>query len=522
MKMKNIQIYKRMLAILVAGGISTSLVGCSKSSEKKLIVDPEKTVSNNDEVTTPSMEEVVTTTVPYTEEIMETQTTTTCPIKIDEDGKKGVFVNGDENDYNIYVEGNAYFYGINDEAKIVTEENTQPTVQEIIATTNSPIVTTVPQTTTQEVITTTVPQTTAQEIVTTTVPQTTAQEVITTKVPQTTAQPVTTTVPQPTQVIKQSSELTVEQFLQLAQNLLNELNRLNILKAANTKFTIQDVYATTYIININRFSEETRNSLIQYGYIADDIETILTDSFLVEDAVATHNLTRSKWNTNMDELLFGLGYFKNDPTVYFELIDDESIQIGYNSNSLNRVNTNVTDKLDKVDNDSYYLARNQFYNNTDINTSVAKYWLENTTNPTVIKNYKKSYQFEDFFNYSVAIYDQQAKANVNKSLEIMVDGSLNNDNAYKDLKNLYFYEISNQSGTSLVDCGVGADYAIKMNISTYLYSLTMNEYKSLRGYTHNVDEYKQALTMTKTLAETTMEVNNVVRIHEGCDKQLTK
>ena len=103
-----------------------------------------------------------------------------------------------------------------------------------------------------------------------------------------------------------------------------------------------------------------------------------------------------------------------------------------------------------------------------------------------------------------------------------VNASLNNEEAYKTLANLYFFEIENQSGTTIAHCGAGADYAISKNIETYLYSLTLNEYKSLRGYTKNKEDYKQALTMTEQLPDYVLDLQNIVRIHESCTKKLTK
>ena len=463
--MKKFKLNKRLLAVLVAGGMSTSFAGCSSNDNE------EKEVINSDTIT--SIETMVSSTIEEenlaTETIVNSETviTTTndCKDIVDSEGKKGVFVNGNENDYNFYVEsGNVYIYGNDVEPNFVTE------ITEL---------------------------------------QTSAPE--TTKVPETTKTP----------------ELSLTRFEELSQSLLDELNRNGIVKLGGVRFTRKDMYSMTYILNIEFISEELKSTLISNGYIADDIETILVDAFQIKDVITTHNLSRLKWNTTVDEMYFGLDYFKNDPTVcYTTRINGETVDIvyqNYNTNSKNGYNTNVTDKLDSLSTDEYFTAREKFYSTLKAKNKVINFYTDNKrTENSVDFGRVTEFNINDFADYSVAINDLEAKSYVRKSLELTVNASLNNEEAYKTLANLYFFEIENQSGTTIAHCGAGADYAISKNIETYLSSLTLNEFKSLRGYTKNKEDYKQALTMTKQLSDYVLDLQNIVRVHESCTKKLTK
>ncbi len=375
---------------------------------------------------------------------------------------------------------------------------------------------------------------TTEPVVTTTKEEITTTAPIVTTVAQTTKAPVVTTVQETTKapVVTAKIEIQAEKYVdkdidlvrfeELSQNLLDELNEKKVLKSAGTRFRKKDMYSTVYIVNIENISNELKSTLIEQGYIADDIETILTDSFVVEDAISTYNLSRLIWNTSMDEVFFGLNYFKDDPSVYFELIDDEGVYIGYNTNADNKFHTNVTDKLDSLSTETYFAARDKYYSKSQSTKRLIKYYNEGKHSNRRELEGVSSFELENFIDYSVAIHDVEAQKNVRKSLEITVEASLNNDIASKNLQNLYFFGIENQSSTSLAHCGAGADYAINENIDNFVKCLTDSQYKSLRGYAHDADEYKKILTRVKTLCETANELNNVVRIHEKCDKQLTK
>lgn len=427
------------------------------------------------------------------------------------------------------------------EKPLETEETIVTTIESIMSE-----VTTTPMVEEPEKITTTVVNndaviyanetvttiTETEPTVTTTKVETTAAPIVTT-VAQTTKVPVTTTVATTkAPVVANAMEIQAQKYVdkeidlvrfeELSQNLLDELNEKKILKNAGTKFKKEDMYSIVYIVNIENISNGLKSILIENGYIADDIETILTDSFIVEDVISTHNVSRLIWNTSMDEIFFGLDYFKDDPSVYFELIDDEGVYIGYNTNADNKFHTNVTDKLDSLSTETYFTARDKYYRKSQSNKRLIKYYNEGEHSYRRELEGVSSFEIEDFVDISVAIHDKEAQKNVRKSLEITVEASLNNDIASKNLQNLYFFGIENQSSTSLAHCGVGADYAINENIDNFVKCLTDSQYKSLRGYSHDADEYKKILTRVKTLCETANELNNVVRIHEKCDKQLTR
>ncbi len=525
--MENLKIFKsKVLAILMSGGIALSATGCSQTqSDNVLVVDTDMINSDvfNDE-SIPTMTDIQETsvTMPITAEtITETEVVMSNVDEGELDGNtkivKGNIGKADKQ-IQVYVEsGNVYINGLGCEDYTVSTDCTKS--KETSATTQAPV------TTTQTPAVTTAPVTTAQAPVVTTAPVTTTQAPVVTTAPVTTTQaPVVTTAPVTTQAqtgIYSYQEMTIQVYEELCEKLLAELNRNGVYKAANKKFSIKDMYAFVYIINIDFISDELKQTLIENHYIADDVESLFVDAFIVKDALSTHNLTRLKWNTNIDEMTFAMTYLKDDPTVYSELIDDEKVDIEISSNSTNRVNNNVTDKIAKLDSNDYYTARDEFYSKYNINDTVSG----------------KVYNFNDFVDTSVAIYDQEAKENVQESLRLSVDASIDNSKAYKTLKNFYFYGIENNSGTTLVNCGAGANYAIGINIVNYMYFMSAdrtldeyagekyipgNEYKSFRGFTANNKEYKQGLTMDRTLADCVSDISNVVRIHEGCDKSLTK
>lgn len=414
------------------------------------------------------------------------------------------------------------------EKPIETEETIVTTIENIIeegkkvqvetVPVETPMVSVVTETTKASVVTT-VQETTKAPVVTT-VAQTTKAPVVTTAT-QTTKETAVTTMANQTQKYV-DKDIDLARFEKLSQYLLDELNRKKVLKSAGTKFKKEDMYSTVYIINIENISNELKSTLIQQGYIADDIETIITDSFVVEDAISAHNLSRLVWNTRMDEIFFGLDYFKDDPSVYFELTDDEATYRGYNTNADNKFHTNVTDKLDSLSTETYFTARDKYYNKLKSKKRLIKFYNEVEHSDRSELEGVTSFELADFVDYSVAIHDVEAKKNVKKSLKITVEASLDNDIASKNLQNLYFFGIENQSSTSLAHCGAGADYAINENIDNFIKCLTDSQYKSLRGYANDADEYKKILTRVRTLCETANEINNVVRIHESCSKQLTK
>ena len=107
--MKNLKLNQRLLAVLVAGGISTTFAGCSNNSNGE-----EKESTSVNSITSDDSINSMTSIDTLIEETTSVVTSNKTTLKnvTDEDGKKGVFVNGSENDYNFYVEsGNVYIYG---------------------------------------------------------------------------------------------------------------------------------------------------------------------------------------------------------------------------------------------------------------------------------------------------------------------------------------------------------------------------------------------------------------------------
>ncbi len=430
------------------------------------------------------------------------------------------------------------------EKPIETEETIAQTIEEIMSAETS-TVTTVPAVEEQEEITTTpiicddaviyanettTTVATTEPVVTTTKEEITTTAPIVTTLAQTTKAPVVTTAApvQTTVTTSQVQEyaykdIDLARFEELTQNLVDEFSRLGLVKAKGKKYTKEDLYSIVYACNCDDIDEDVKQELIDKNYLADDSASVFVDAASSRDVVMTDTGTKSILNTNIDEIYFGLNYFKDDEDVFYQMFDDEAQYDIYDYNSTNKVRNRITEKLKTLDMDEYYEARNQYYGNLKrkINMPVCKF-IANSDNAPKEFIGRNSYQLEDFVDISVAINDPEAKKNVQQTLKLIVDASLDNSKAVNSLNSFSNFYMGDKQHTSLTDCGAGATFA--MNIYIYAYSdfLAKNPFKTLQGFAKDEEQYEQMKIRYNRIVNDSQELNDVVRIFDSCSKQLTK
>lgn len=510
--MKNLKVNKKLLAILVASGISTSFAGCSNTKDSN-----EKETVSADTVTSMEVTSSTTLSTELDSEILDTIVSKEYTEKT-RDNEKGVFVNGNENDYNFYVEsGNVYIYGDDLEPNYETETSKSSVVKETV-------VTTVP-TTVKEAVVTTVPTTTKEAIVTT-VPTTTKEAVVTT-VP-TTVKETTVTTKETEMTGKYSNkEIDLNRFEELTDNLYVELKSHNIVKSSGKLFTRADLYSTVYIYNIDFISDELKQTLIDRGYIPDDASTLMVDAASVRDAITTYNQSRMILNTNIDEVLFAMQYLGYTEKEMIRSFDGELLEIDvtYDYNPTNKVKDRAINKIRALDIDEYYDLKNEFDAKYPINATAIAYFNTTDNKSEVLRKDQlgvTSYEMDDFVDISVAVNDKEAKENVYKSLKISVNASLDNTKAVKTLNDFSNFYMGDKTCTTLTDCGAGATFAINTNALAYSRFMGYNVYKNLRGFTTSKEKYEQVKVRFKILEETCQELNDVMKIHESCNIQYKK
>lgn len=512
--MKNLKLNQRLLAVLVAGGISTTLVGCSNSSNSE-----EKESTSVDSITsfdTIDSTSSIDTLIEETTSVV-TSSETTLKGVTDEDGKKGIFVNGSENDNNFYIEsGIVNIYG----------NGVEPNYEIESSTTKETVVTTVPNVKEESIVTTVV--TTKEEPVVTTT--TTSRK----KTEKTTKKETTVTTKN-TETIKTGkyvyTEIDLNAFEQLTDSLYKELKCHNIVKSSGKLFTKADLYSTVYVYNIDFISEDLKQTLIDRGYIPDDAATIVVDANSVQAAILTYNQSRMTLNTNIDETLFAMKYLGyTEEEIVNELIDlynEESVavEVTYDYNPTGKVKDRAINRIRKLDIDDYYKLKNEFDSKYTIDTPMIAYF--NTTdnkNEALRKDQLNvmSYEINDFVDISVAVYDEEAKQNVYNSLKMSVDASLDNTKAIKTLNNFSNFYMGDKTCTTLTDCGAGATYAIDTNALAYSTFMGYNAYKNLRGFADSKEQYEQVKARFKIVEESSVDLANVMKVHEGCNIQYTK
>lgn len=506
--MKNLKLNKRLLAVLVAGGISTTFVGCSGNNDEKEEVSVDSITSFDTVDSTSSIDDVIEETT-----MVVTSSETTLENITDEDGKKGVFVNGSENDYNFYVEsGNVYIYG----------DGVEPNYEVESSTTKEAVVTTVPSVK-EESIVTTVVTTHKEPVVTTTT--TSKKEVAETTKKETT---VTTKSSETVKTGKYVyTEMDLNNFEQLTDSLYKELKCHNIVKSSGKLFTKAELYSTVYIYNIDFISEDLKQTLINRGYIPDDAATLMVDAASVRDAITTYNQSRMILNTNIDETLFAIKYLGYTEQEIIDSYTDElvALDVTYDYNPTNKVKDRAINKIRELDIDNYYKLKNDFDSKYSIDTSMIAYFNTTDNKNEVLKKDQlnvMSYEINDFVDISVAVYDEEAKQNVYNSLKISVNASLDNTKAIKTLNNFSNFYMGDKTCTTLTDCGAGATFAISTNALAYSRFMGYNVYKNLRGFANSKEQYEQVKTRFKIMEESCQELNDVMKIHEGCNIQYTK
>lgn len=411
------------------------------------------------------------------------------------------------------------------EKPIETEETIITTIKNIIEEGKTIPVETVPAETSKMSVET-APVETPKVSVVTTVVETTKAPVVTT-VSQTI--PVETTATQKvsevTAMVNQAQEyaykdIDLARFEELTQNLVDEYNRVGLVKSKGKKYTKADLYGTVYSYNIDDIDEDVKQQLIDKNYIADD-SAVFVDSASPRDAVMTDTITKSNLNTNMDEIYFGLNYFKNDEAIFYQLLDNEGIYNNYDYNSTIKIFNRVTEKLKTLDMDEYFEMRNKYLKKHPINTSLVKFISHSDDVPAEFIGIN-SYQLEDFVDISVAINDPEARQNVQKTLQYVVDASLDNSKSFNSLVNFSNFCMEDKEHTSLTDCGAGATFAMNTYIYAYSEFLGNNPYKNLQGFAKDEEQYEQMKIRYNRIVNDSQDISDVVRIHESCSKQLTK
>lgn len=501
--MKKFEINKsKLYALLLAGGMATSFTACNQEKQN----DNQEPINsdNNTEIT--EIEETTKTTVTTIESIKSAIVTSEGKVELEEKGAEEIVsetsvpanrVNIDGDDaHNVYVESanevNIY-YGTDEycdtDVNLVTEnvEHTETTKATQV-------------------------QTTAQ---TTVAPvQTTAQ---------TTTTPVQTTVTTSQVQEYAYKDIDLARFEELTQNLVDEFNRVGLVKAKGKNYTKADLYSTVYSYNCDYIDEDLKQQLIDKNYISDDVASVLVDAASPRDAIMTDTETKAILNTNIDEIYFGLNYFKDDEDVFYQMFDDEAQYDIYDYNSTNKVRNRITEKLKTLDIDEYYEARNHYYGNLkkEINMPVCKF-IANSDNAPKEFIGRNSYQLEDFVDISVAINDPEAKKNVQQTLKLIVDASLDNSKAVNSLNSFSNFYMGDKQHTTLTDCGAGATFAMNTYIYAYSDFLAKNPYKNLQGFAKDEEQYKQMKLRYDRIANDSQELNDVVRIFDSCSRQLTK
>lgn len=516
--MKNLKLNQRLLAVLVAGGISTTLVGCSNSSnsEEKESTSVDSITSFDTIGSTSSIDTLIEETTKETTSVV-TSSETTLKSVTDEDGKKGIFVNGSENDNNFYIEsGIVNIYG----------NGVEPNYEIESSTTKEPVVTTVPNVKEESIVTTVV--TTKEEPVVTTT--TTSRK----KTEKTTKKETTVTTKN-TETIKTGkyvyTEMDLNAFEQLTDSLYKELKCYNVVKSSGKLFTKADLYSTVYIYNIDFISEDLKQTLIDRGYIPDDVATLMVDANSVQAAISSYNQSRMTLNTNIDETLFAMEYLgyteKEIINEFIDLYNEEpvAVEVTYDYNPTGKVKDRAINRIRKLDIDDYYKLKNEFDSKNTIDTPMIAYF--NTTDNKEVALRKDqlgvmSYEINDFVDISVAVYDEEAKQNVYNSLKMSVDASLDNTKAIKTLNNFSNFYMGDKTCTTLTDCGAGATYAISTNALAYSTFMGYNAYKNLRGFADSKEQYEQVKARFKIMEESCVDLANVMKVHEGCNIQYTK
>lgn len=508
--MKKLKLNQRLLAVLVAGGISTTLVGCSNGSNSE-----EKESTSADSITsfdTIDSTGSIDTLIEETTSVVTSSETTLKQVTA-EDGKKGVFVDGSENNNNFYIEsGIVNIYG----------NDVEPNYEIESSTTKEPVVTTVPNVK-EESIVTTVVTTKEEPVVTTTT--------ISTKNAEKTAKKETTVTTKNTETIKTGkyvyTEMDLNTFEQLTDSLYKELKCHNIVKSSGKLFTKTDLYSTVYIYNIDFITKDLKQTLIDRGYIPDDAATLMVDAASVRDAITTYNQSRMILNTNIDETLFAIKYLGYTEEEIIDSYTEElvAVEVTYDYNPTGKVKDRAINRIRKLDIDDYYKLKNEFDSKYTIDTPMIAYFNTTDNKNEVLKKDQlnvMSYEINDFVDISVAVYDEEAKQNVYNSLKMSVNASLDNTKAIKTLNNFSNFYIGDKTCTTLTDCGAGATFAISTNALAYSRFMGYNVYKNLRGFADSKDQYEQVKTRFKIMEESCQELNDVMKVHEGCNIQYTK
>lgn len=508
-KKKRMFISKRGVALLTAGGLTVTLFSCCSSKNKH---------GNNNEVDNTE----TTTIIETTEKPIETEETIVTTIEsIMSKVTTTPMVEEPEEVTTTVVDNDAVIYA-NETVTTVTEAEPVATTTKV-ETTAAPIVTTVAQTTKAPVTTT----------------------VVTTEAPV-----VANAMANQEYAYK---DIDLARFEELTQNLVDEFKRVGLVKAKGKKYTKADLYSTVYCYNCDYIDEDLKQQLIAKNYIADDVASVLVDAASPRDAIMTDTETKAILNTNLDEVYFGLNYFKNDETVFFQMFETEisegmseeeimrtlifgpdffniyntetesvtAIYNVYDYNSTNKVHNRVTEKLKTIDMDEYFEMRDRYLKKHPINTSAVKFASHSDDVPKQFIGID-SYQFDDFVDISVAINDPEARDNVKKTLGLVFEGSFDNSRSVNSLNNFSNFYMGDKQHTSLTDCGAGATFAMNTYIYAYSDFLGKNPYKNLQGFAKDEHQYEQIKLRYNRIVNDSQELNDVVRVYESCSKQLTR
>lgn len=433
------------------------------------------------------------------------------------------------------------------EKPIETEETIITTIKNIIEEGKTVPVETVPAETSKMSVET-APVETPKVSVVTTVEKITEAPVVTT-VAETTKAPVVTTVAQtisvePVQVASNqiNNVITEKKFVEMSKLLLKEINSkvtirgTRIVKSSGVKFELSDMYSLVYIMNIDYIDDNLKQTLIEKGYISLDFNTNVVNAFPLMEAIQADYQSKLNLNVSVDEMLCGYCYNNEDLQVnakgyvngefqgdvskefaiylakYFGILTtnvDDSNGYYYDDyffNNPNKLKSSAIAKLSDLSNNEYFEMMEKCHE---------KYPKISSASVAQFLDYN-NFEEESFVNLGVALFDSTAQKNLNETIRLAVEGSIDNSKASKNLKNMYFWEISNKSDTTIQDCGAGFKFVNNLYVGGYINFMNYNLYKSSRAYAFDEKEYELIKKRIAYLTETVGEFNDAASVHNQC------
>lgn len=294
---------------------------------------------------------------------------------------------------------------------------------------------------------------------------------------------------------KKSTTLNdLKQFEQLTSNLSKELISKNIESESGRSFTKADLYPYVYLQNMDFITDDLKNTLINKGYIATEIEKTIVAALSVEDAIKGHNITLAFLNGKTTELHFGLEKVgnknkkmvnKEKETLYYNKIqafNDTPFLKNRTTYKLMDLYKNNLDKYSK-DFNAYRAAHPEYEDETVIeyyNKKEDKKALQNLEKSIKIKAVGvKEYTEKDFVNISVSVYDETAKKVTNQAFKKYVAVSKDNDLLRPTIESY----LKDYNTSKVLDTyGVGADYSVNLYTKTLFELVDSNDFYTNYAY----------------------------------------